>query len=487
MRQLVLAALVTSLILLMSSCPTNSGIENPYNGLEDRQFWAQNLDTAKFYQLNAVKLAEGERCVIWVERTAGVSIRTAESIAKEYDINIYQKMVDVFGIQDDIKYEPTGPVVAHNTLELADWLGDGDGKLAILLLDIKDTYTPNTPGYVAGYFWAENFFDSRYSNQMDMMYVDTNPGVPGSISSNTTFAHELQHLMNYATATVRRRSNNSITFMDTWIDEGLSTAAEYVYRAPNHDDERLDWFVEDRERTIAQGNTFFVWGNHTEKSALDDYATAYLFFQWLRLQSDGTDIYRDIITSSDTDYKAVTKAAAAKIDPKYNDWGSLLGDWMAANYIRSTSGRYGYKDDTIIQNKLKVPYLPGVTSLPLYPGEGVYSVVGDTPGVFPSASGNIKYVGLKKESVPNDTALSPGGALLTYNTSTVLRRYMNELPEQAETGELTGVILSLANANEAAGAVSARSAVQPLKPFVIDARDMLRRKGYLPRMKIDVE
>jgi hypothetical protein len=48
---------------------------------------------------------------------------------------------------------------------------------------------------------------------------------------------------------------------------------------------------------------------------------------------------KDIISSQYSDYRAVT-TAAGKISSSYtNDWGLLLRDWLAANYINAPSGR----------------------------------------------------------------------------------------------------------------------------------------------------
>jgi hypothetical protein len=464
-KKLIPVFMALILSFLMVSC-LEAPKDDPYHGRLSRNFWAQNMDTSVFYKLDAVKLAEGKKCIIWVEKSTRVSIETAENIAREYDNNIYQKMMTVFGTTGDIYSE--NKIVAHNTLELADWLGDGDGKLSILLLDIKDGYRKTGDSYVAGYFWLGNFYKIDYSNQMDMIYVDAKPSVPGSVTSNITFAHELQHLMNFATSTtIPGRINHP---MDTWINEGLSSAAEYVYLAPNHAADHISFFTTDPTGTIARGNNFFVWGNHSENplSILDDYATVYLFFQWLRLQSNGTGIYKDITTSLYYDYRAVTTAAAARIDGNYNYWETLLRDWLAANYINAPSGPYGYKNDPAITNGLRVKYLIGGTSIPLYPGEGVYSYAGGG-GSLPGSGSKIKYTGLTSSGL-NGSVIPAGGALLTYNTNT-------SISGTTETGQLTNKTPPPAVSINADTAMS-RSAAPVSGPYVIDAQDMLRRNGH---------
>jgi hypothetical protein len=468
MKKLILVSTALVLILGISSCRFFDD-DDP---LSPGKFWAQNMSTEKFYLVDAEQLAVGEKCVIWAEKSAQVSVETAENIAEEYDKNIYRKMLNVFGMEN-FTYEGK---VFSNTLEYADWLGNGDGKLAILLLDIKDEYQSPNDGYVAGYFWAGNFYTQKNSNKMDMMYVDTYPSVPGSLQSNATFAHELQHLMNFATSNVKRTE-----VMDTWINEGLSTAAEYVY-LDGHDTFRIDWFNQDREETIAQGNNFFVWGNHTDvpNAILDDYATVYLFFQWLRIQSDkGVGIYQDIIRSSHVDYQAVTTAMD-------QSWDTLLGNWLKANYMNASSGPEGYKGELAT----RVWATEGGEKT-LYPGEGVYTKGNSTP----SDIGNVKFAQISRSRAVTGLPSAyftdyPGDRVLMYNVNLNKNDTNPDLSPQ-ETGTLPG----MGETKPRLTSLSVRSILDEAGgPFAISAQDMLRRKGHegwgtgfgdLPRVEID--
>jgi hypothetical protein len=308
------------------------------------------------------------------------------------------------------------------------------------------------------------------------MYVDTYPSDPNSEQSYITFAHELQHLMNFATSNVKRTS-----VMDTWIDEGLATAAEYIYLEPYHATERIQFFNYDRGNYIRDGNNFFVWGNHetgNSYATLGDYSTAYLFFQWLRLQSSGgKGIYKDIITSRYADYRAVTAAARQGMsDADYTDdadgWGRLLRDWMAANYIKSTDSRYGYKADTSISSIAVKPHPGGTTSISLAPGEGVYSSVNSAPYTIPGASGDIKYAGLSASvlsaSVSDSGSLSSGNKLLTYNANT-------NINGGAASGSVTGAASIIPGGFSASMSLSES---RPSAPYAIDAQDVLRRHGH---------
>jgi len=433
-----------------------------------RQFWAQMCREKdnSFYTLNAQKLAEGEYCTVWVETGNNrVTAAVAEAMAAAYDTDIYPKMIAVFGIEN---YEYEG--YNFNTMTLADAvMGDDDGKLLILLLDIRDDFNNTTnKSYVAGYFAPYNFYSNsdpdiiKYnlkSNERDMIYVDTYPSVPGDASSNETLAHELQHLMNFV-------NDNAIrgTLTDTWLNEGLSSAAEYVYTG-KPDTDRRDWYnlaTTTNKSRITTGNNFFAWDQYKDESNLDDYATVSLFFQWLRLQSGGSNnIYRAISRSRYPDHNAIVNAMNG-----YDDWQTLLKTWLAANYINAPTGPYGYMNDDTLKTVKARTAPSGTRSVNLYPGEGVYSITANS-GSTPNPSGNIRYAGINSSSrTVNDAAIFASGALLTYNIDT-------NLEGQPQAGTTTGVAASVEAIPES---LSVRTALSG--PYKVSMSDMLRRNGH---------
>jgi hypothetical protein len=353
-----------------------------------------------------------------------------------------------------------------------------------LLLDIQDGYDEEIGSYVAGYFSYSDFYPKGridswyYSNGRDMIYVDTNPGMKNEhlTQAYATFAHELQHLVNFAISILIKRFNSQgeLLLTDTWITEGLSAYAEYLYLEENPPD-RCRWLLNEKN-TIHKGNNFFVWGNHMEDPGSlaihDDYATVYLFFRWLYLQADTNlrqHIFRDISHSRYPDYRAVTGVVGS-------NWETLLRRWLAANYYPQNTD-YGYKGDDDLQDKIYIRHIfvPG-NRIPLYPGEGVYSIINNSFSV--ANEFNIRYAGLAANTATIDIS-SPysGDVLLTFNINTSIDP-KNAVPEN---GSLTGVFsVSRTTAD------NARQAGKWTGPFVIDAQDMLGRdqdrpKFHLPR------
>jgi hypothetical protein len=442
----ILFLLVTMLAIV--SCPdAPSGPNNPEgsngsnsNEVVTRKFWAQNSASSPptFYQLDADRLASNSICEIWAERGSGVNTATANIVADAYKI-VYTKMMPAFGYTVDVQVGST--VKNMNTMEIAHYLATdktSGAKLTILLLDIKDGYTPEVGSYVGGYFHAVNLLKndpsdpSFKSNELDMIYLDTYPSVPGSPDSNGTLAHEMQHLMNFVTSFVLIANKKRTTVMDLWIDEGLSSAAEWIYSG-EHPKGRWEYYNEDKSGLIKEGNNFFIWNNHKDNplANLDDYATVYLFFQYLRLHANNSNkIYYDIHTSTSSDYQAVTTAAS--INASHNKWPTLLRDWHAANFTNATTGLYGYKNETDLKT-VKAPMLPGgTTTVNLFPGEGVYSKTTTAESV-PAPTVYIKYAGLNSGSgIPNETTGFANGARLTYNVNT-------DINGGAVTGDTTGI------------------------------------------------
>jgi len=433
-------------------------------------FWALNFRTSRSYRVNAELIWEGLYCNVWVEKGSGVSEEQARRIADEYDNNIYNKMIENFSLRD-FSYQGNQ---FDNIMDFADWLGDSDGKLCILLLDIKDNFRKGiNDSYIAGYFWSGDLFQNTpglfgsNSNERDMIYIDTNPGMENNKIDDAlnTLAHEMQHLMNFVTSIIKRyeikNSTRYILSMDTWIDEGLSSAAEWVYSG--HSQNRIDWYNQNgtsngRKGLIDQGNNFFVWGNRTKENSyaiLDDYATVYLFFQWLRLHGS-SDIYKRIITSEFRDHEAVTSEFGM-------EWNIILKTWLAANYINERDGLFGYKDDLILSN-VKVPSAANIgKTLMLAPGEGVYSYADTDPA--PSGEGkNIRFAYMT--DTLTDSYHVPS-VMLTYNINSFFDPVtLNKGPP--ESGITTGIPIPSASIIPAGRSVfSADSA-----PYRIGVRDL---------------
>jgi hypothetical protein len=430
-----------------------TGLPN-YDGLETGTFSALNMTTNARYTVNAVLLAENGFCAVYGERSAGASLETAENIASEFEDGVYPVIKEAFG-------------------DFREYLGDkGFGrydKLTILLMDIKDGYngTANS-SYIAGYFYPGDMYAKQafsYSNERALLYVDVNPGKAGSVEFFTTIAHEFQHLINFSIRMKQQGGGLDVNPQDTWVDEGLASAAEYLY-GKQHIQSKIDYFNDDYGNYFSGGDTFLIWDSEYE-----DYCTIYLFFQWLRIQAGGNpEIYKDIINSEYLDYRAVTEAAAKRIDGQFDDWETLLGHWLLANHVNAAEGPLGYKGE--ITTRIRAITR---TSISLAPGEGVFSYLNGTGFSPANNSGpNIRYLGITGggELIEAQEGVFPSGKtgrILTFNANTESKargvqtdnKWKQEVAKVSETGYLTGKA-------EPRTSGGARQAVPAQGPYPID-------------------
>ncbi len=402
-KSIILVISIIGSAILYASC------SNPASGKTatcavtvTRKFNATNVTNNSTYQLDAVKRAEGTYSIVFVDTEVlnSVSVETANTICTEFDTKIRSLVRTNFATESDV---------------------DNNGKIILLLLDIKDGYDPNNnPGYVAGYFDPTDLFSKTtypVSNEADMIYIDVNPAVIGSTESFSTIAHEFQHLVNFNRTYLTRGF-----LQDTWINEGLSSGAEYLYQGAQIQS-RIDYYNYDPMQTIRLGNNFFVWNGYWEQQVGDvlaDYSTVYLFFQWLQLHaSNGTGIYKAILDQSYGDYRAVTTAAALKINSTFSSWETLLRTWLLANLIKDTSGYMGYKGAIDVS----AWYFDSQGGYQAYlsPGEGIFALTASSPYVpdnYGTSGSNIRYVGISENLTIDTTGPSYDGVItLTFNAN----------------------------------------------------------------------
>ena len=374
---MLLLLVAAGMLFAFTACDSSGGDDDEEDDF-DRDFWAQTY-SGRWYTVRSDLLATGTYCKVYAQQTAYITTAQAEHVAAEFDDKIFNQITTNFGEHGDV---------------------DEDGKVTLLLLDIEDGYDPDVGGgYVAGYFDSTHMIDKDYnlkSNECDMIFVDVDPVPVESDLFYTTIAHEFQHLINYSqTVMVDAREQ------DLWINEGLSSGAEYVYSGEVSQD-RVTWFNNDSLGTIAQGNNFFVWYGYWEgtnpNTVLDNYATVSLFFQWLRIHaSNNTAIYKEILDSTYRDYRTVTTAASNRIGSDYSSWPLLLETWYLANFRCRSSDHYGYEG--LINTNPVYFNNSDDQEWSLSPGEAIISALSATAGSTatwspPSGSGpNIQYAG----------------------------------------------------------------------------------------------
>jgi hypothetical protein len=210
---------------------------------------------------------------------------------------IYSNEIDIFGQTSD---------------------KDGNDKLFILLIDVRDNYEEGVSDtYVAGYFDPLDQV-SNGANYGEIIYIDTNPADATDEGTLSVVAHELQHLIhsNYD-------SNES-----TWINEALSQLAPRLLGLPV--------------------SSFAAYLNETNRSLMDfdnsltDYAKVDLFAYYI-YKRFGLDVIKKIVSNKDNSLPGLTGALVSSGYSVATD--ELLRDWFVANLLNDPAlgeGQYSY-------------------------------------------------------------------------------------------------------------------------------------------------
>jgi hypothetical protein len=312
--------------------------------------------------ITATLRKSGTYCEVWVE-DGGTSVTDAEinSIISEFDDVIYY-------------------LVTENFYEVADI--DGNGVVSILLA--------NLGGYAAGYVTMADFYTKQQypqSNFRDLLYIERSMGTN---STNSTIVHEFQHLVHANRNFLIEKDQNSGELYYRWIDEGLAMAAQHMYEGAQTD---MLYVLNNSSYNgpTRDGNSFLYWDYYDQDKVYSDYAGAYVFFQYLRIQSGfNTSIYREIIECTTNDYRCVENIVRKYVDPDYN-LSDFIVDFRIALVLQDDSGPYSFGGEKAF--KFTIPDFTG-SSVNLR-GGGAITISSYGSFTKPSNAGsNIIFVGI---------------------------------------------------------------------------------------------
>jgi len=267
-------------------------------------FWAFDFGINQYYQTSATcksvtTLSSGYKLNIFVENSQLSNPQITDSVILDIQTQYINKVLPT-----ETTYFGTPPT----------------GDFTILILDIQDGESGST--FVSGYFDARNEVQTINSNQRHLIYMDCDPGLPGSTSFYGTLAHEFQHFI-----------HNSIDpFEETWVNEGLSDLARFVCGF-GHPSSHIEAFAQ------APNTSLIIWSDN-----LQNYGAVYLFFLFLEEHYGGSSTTRNIVANQGTGIAGVNSALAQSRQGTVN---GIFKNWVIANYVNNTSisgGTYGYTD-----------------------------------------------------------------------------------------------------------------------------------------------
>ena len=297
----------------------SSKTKNTKSSETTREFTTVNFKTNQEEKINADLKYSGKKVDIWVHENK-ISDAQAIRIGQEFDNNIYPLMRTNFREESDL---------------------DNNNKINILIYDIQDNFK-ETNVFTQGYFNPMDLYDVESSNNGEILYIDTYPTIDITDSSGNqgvenlypVIVHEFQHMISFNENEIKGYAGS----LDTWIDEGLSMAAEQLYtNQPRMD--RINYYNE--SSSITNGHSLLYWDYN---DTLPNYSLSYLFIQYLNIQANvGEGIYKKIITNHNSDYKAIEDVIKKYIDSNMN-FGEFMTNFRIALTLNNSSGKYGFKN-----------------------------------------------------------------------------------------------------------------------------------------------
>lgn len=287
-----------------------TGMSSPYSWsfVTVTGFWAYDFVFDNSYFVSASLVGEGTHCLIYLEDGQLVDPNAINEIVNQFDNAIYTNEILAFGA------EPNPGI-------------DGNSKVFIFLLDIRDGYTPGSGSYIAGYFNPLDEYNisamNLHSNQKELFNMDIYPAVPGDADFLRTLAHEFQHMISW-----NQKTNLRGVSEDTWLEEALSEVAPLFCS-----------YGPDYSRVI--GYQFRPWDSLVDWSGdVSDYSTAYMWSQYVYDQvtntdSNGHNVFWNINHTANVGIDAVNTGLNSVGYGK--DFSDVFRDWSMANYLGLTA------------------------------------------------------------------------------------------------------------------------------------------------------
>lgn len=265
----------------------------------------------------------GKHCYVYLQQGRQVDSKNIDRIVNAFDNRIYLEARSMFGSE-------WNPGI------------DDDARVTILLLDIQDSYNPanGRKDFTAGYFNATDCFSNKkfsFSNEREMLYLDTFPGDVSTDRFLSVIAHEFQHMIHW--------NNDPKEF--TWVNESLSQLAPFLcgYGHPP----QVESFIRNPD------NNMSAWSND---DMIANYGQVYLWAQYISTRIASTDerrraFVRRMVAQTSQGFSGLN--AAIKKQGIKNNASNLFRNFCVANYLnddRINGGAYGY-DKSLARLALK--------------------------------------------------------------------------------------------------------------------------------------
>ncbi|MGB6034312.1 MAG: hypothetical protein WBH55_15910 [Bacteroidota bacterium] len=208
---------------------------------------------------------------------------------------------------------------------------DGDPRIVILILDIRDGYS-GSGGYIGGYFYSFNQIPRSVpgyatSNEAEIYFLDSDPLDLNSPSGLRTgmgiTSHEFQHMIHF---------NYDVQEL-TFFNEMCSLVSEVICGYPVYNQ---SYYVQETNHYLLD------WRSGDPTAVLRDYSRASRFGLYVHDQL-GSGIFRYIVASTMNGIAGFDDglAASGTTARRFDD---MFIDWLVANILDDSSvdPKYGY-------------------------------------------------------------------------------------------------------------------------------------------------
>ena len=192
---------------------------------------------------------------------------------------------------------------------------DNDTRLTILHAHLSG---------VAGYFSTADEYSrlvNPFSNEREIVYIDVDAYLLGSNQYLGVLAHELQHAAHW----------NADPTEETWLNEGLSELAQELAGFPSPLTPSF----------INSPNVSLLWWPDEPLATVPHYGAAKLFVAYLIDHYGGRGEIRRLVSLPQDGIKAIDAyLEGLGYAQRFPD---VFAKWVAANYLNSGEGQYGYR------------------------------------------------------------------------------------------------------------------------------------------------
>jgi hypothetical protein len=284
-------------------------------------FFVRNiLDQKKWDSIKFYKVLETEHSIIWLENDLQGNIKN-QIMNQLEQINMFLELeTKSTSIDSTLGMFELSKLAFGSPPNI-----DGDHKLDILLLDIRDHFLIDG-SYIAGFFDPNDQTNEVYSNKRDIIYIDVYPGivyedtVSNIESALATLAHEYQHLIHF---------NYETSVELTFLTEGLAEVSEILHGFQGRS---ANLYLDDLNQN------FFSWGETSH--IIYDYQRSSLFHYFLYEKYN-----LEFIKKLSQDEKVSIKSYNFQLEKYMTDLKECLKEFHLRNLLNGESITYTYVGD----------------------------------------------------------------------------------------------------------------------------------------------